>query len=46
LAEQVTIIGGPQRFPESILERLRESGCIVDRIAGDGTSIATQLSER
>lgn len=46
LAEQVTIIGGPQSFPESILERLRESGCIVDRIAGDGTSIATQLSER
>ncbi len=46
LAEQVTVIGGPQSFPESILERLRESGCIVERIAGDGTSIATQLSER
>jgi hypothetical protein len=44
LAERVTVIGGAQSFPDNALERLRATGCRVERIQGDGTSIATQLS--
>jgi hypothetical protein len=46
LAEQVIVIGTPQTFPETQLESLRQSGCIVERVSGDGTSIATILAER
>lgn len=46
LASKVTILGGEQSFPEDKLTALRTAGCIVDRIYGDGMSIATQLAER
>lgn len=46
LARRVTVIGGEQTFPEQSLEELRKSGSMVERVSGDGTSIATQLSER
>lgn len=46
LATRVTVIGGEQTFPEDILDGLRNSGSTVDRVSGDGTSIATQLAER
>ncbi len=46
LARRVTVIGGEQSFPETALEELRRSGSVVERISGDGTSIATQLAER
>jgi hypothetical protein len=46
LAEEVTVIGGEQSFSEESLSELRSKGCRVERISGDGTSIATQLSER
>lgn len=46
LAEQVTVIGNTQAFPEADLDLLRQNGCSVERISGDGTSIATQLAER
>ncbi len=46
LARRVTVIGGEQTFPEASLEELRRTGSIVERISGDGTSIATQLAER
>ncbi len=46
LAERVTVIGNTQSFSDEQLESLRASGCQVDRISGDGTSIATQLQER
>jgi hypothetical protein len=46
LAARVTVVGGPEQFPEEDLESLRASGCVVERIDGDGMSIATQLSER
>lgn len=46
LAEKVTVIGNSHTFSEEALEALRRSGCVVERISGDGTSIATQLSER
>ena len=46
LAEQVTVVGDEEQFPESALEQLRHAGCRVERISGDGTSIATQLAEK
>lgn len=46
LAETITVIGGEQSFSEDALAELRNKGCRVERISGDGTSIATQLSER
>lgn len=46
LAKQVTVVGGESSFAEELLTEMRENGSIVERIYGDGTSIATQLSER
>ena len=46
LARKVTVIGGEKSFNETEINRLRDKGCIVDQITGDGTSIATQLLER
>jgi hypothetical protein len=45
-AARVTVVGGNEFFPEEELSSLRASGCIVERINGDGTSIATQLADR
>lgn len=45
-AAQVTVVGGEQSFPAQALDRLVSSGCRVERIAGDGTSIASQLATR
>ncbi len=46
LAERVTVVGNQQTFSEEELQQLRNMGCEVERISGDGTSIATQLAER
>ena len=46
MAAKVTVIGDSEQFPEADLDRLRNSGCEVERINGDGTSIATQLAEK
>jgi hypothetical protein len=46
LAARVTVIGNTQTFPEERLEQMRQAGCAVERISGDGTSIATQLNQR
>ena len=46
LARRVTVIGNTQTFPETLLDQLRQVGCLVERISGDGTSVATQLAER
>ena len=46
LAERVTVVGDDEQFPDSALEQLRNAGCRVERISGDGTSIATQLAEK
>ena len=46
LAEMVTAIGNDQTFPEELLDRLRSAGCKVERIDGDGTTIASKLAER
>lgn len=45
-AENVTVVGNHQTFSDEQLEKLRKNGCSVERICGDGTSIATQLAER
>jgi hypothetical protein len=45
-ARHVTLVGGTQAFPEELELRLRQAGCEVERIAGDGTSIASQLASR
>ncbi len=46
LAVKVTVIGNTQSFSDEQLDLLRNAGCQVERISGDGTSIATQLQER
>jgi hypothetical protein len=46
LAQQVTVIGNTDTFSEDLLNKLRAMGCSVDRIDGDGTTIATKLAER
>lgn len=46
LASRVTVVGSSQTFPEDILDRLRAAGCAVERISGDGTTIATELAKR
>ncbi len=46
LAKKVTVVGNAQSFPEELLEKLRATGCDVERIQGDGTSIASQLATR
>ncbi len=46
LANRVTVIGGPDQFSDESLNHLRSAGCVVERINGDGTSIATILAER
>ncbi|MDR3572479.1 MAG: hypothetical protein P4L50_01340 [Anaerolineaceae bacterium] len=46
LASKVTILGGPQKIPEAILQRLQNAGCEVEQINADGTTIATRSSER
>lgn len=43
-AWRVTVVGGPQSFPDTILDQLRLAGCVVEQISGDGTSIASQLA--
>jgi hypothetical protein len=44
-AEHVTVVGGPHHFTDADLDALRASGCLVERINGDGTSIATFISQ-
>jgi hypothetical protein len=46
LSNQVTVIGNQQSFSDEILDRLQAAGCKVERISGDGTTIATKLAER
>lgn len=46
LADSVTVIGDELAFPDEALNRLRQAGCRVERIQGDGTTIASLLAER
>jgi hypothetical protein len=46
LAKKVTIVGGDKFFNPEAVAHLRSTGCEVEQISGDGTSIATLLAER
>lgn len=46
LADSVTVIGDELAFTDEALNRLRQAGCRVERIQGDGTTIASLLAER
>jgi hypothetical protein len=46
LAKKVTIIGGDNDFSPDKISHLRNSGCEVEQISGDGTSIASILAQR
>jgi hypothetical protein len=46
MAARVTVVGDTEQVPEADLDQLRNSGCQVERISGDGISIATQLAEK
>lgn len=43
-ALRVTVVGGERSYPDGSIELLQQSGCTVEKITGDGTSIATQLA--
>ena len=43
-ADQVTVLGGEDHFSEGEISRLRNQGCQVRRIDGDGTKIASLLA--
>lgn len=44
LAARVTVLGGEEYFPDSLLESIRSAGAAVERLNGDGISIAPLLS--
>jgi hypothetical protein len=43
-AQEVTVLGGKEHFSESDITQLRNQGCVVRRIEGDGTKIASLLA--
>ncbi|MGD2155284.1 MAG: hypothetical protein PVG14_14850 [Anaerolineales bacterium] len=45
-AVRVTVVGSTEDYPEMVLSDLRRTGSLVERIDGNGTSIATQLANR
>ncbi|NTU74831.1 MAG: hypothetical protein HGA86_01780 [Anaerolineaceae bacterium] len=45
-AKKVTVVGGMESFSGEAMTYLRQCGCLVEEISGDGTSIATILAER
>ncbi len=46
LAEYVTVVGDQEIFTEEALDKLRFNGAVVERISGDGTTIASVLAQR
>jgi len=46
LASRVTVVGNAKAVPDEVLDTLRQSGSLVERINGDGTSIASNIAER
>jgi hypothetical protein len=45
-AKRITVIGGEGVYPEDELSKLRASGCIVERVEGDGTTLASNLAKK
>jgi hypothetical protein len=46
LASRVTVVGNSRAVPDDVLDNFRQTGSLVERINGDGTSIATNIAER
>jgi hypothetical protein len=44
LAARVSVLAGEEHFPDEMLESLRTAGCSVERLEGNGISIATGSS--
>ena len=40
LAARVSVLGDEDIFPDSLLESIRSAGAVVERLNGDGISIA------
>lgn len=45
LARRVTILGSSHAFPDAVVDKLIEAGCVVERIQEDGTVLASQAVE-
>jgi hypothetical protein len=45
-ADRVTVVGNGQNYPEGVVNRLEDAGCLVEQIGGTGINIATELAER
>ena len=43
-AARVTLLGDETVFPTAMVQQLLDSGCIVERVSGDGTKIASTLA--
>ena len=43
-AGRVTLLGDESIFPPSLVQKLLDAGCIVERVTGDGTKIASTLA--
>ncbi len=41
MAQRVTVVGGKEAISEKAIETLHQAGCIVERLASDGTLVAT-----
>ena len=46
LAQKVILLGGEETFSMESMHELQSAGCLVERISGDGTQIASLLAER
>ena len=45
-AKHVTVVGGPLGVPDSVIEELRASGCLVERVAGDSPEATKALLDQ
>jgi hypothetical protein len=43
---KVTLVGDMQAYPEDTIEGLRKAGCVIDVMAVDGMSIASEIAVR
>ncbi len=44
-AGRVTLLGDESIFPPALVQQLLDAGCIVERVSGDGTKIASTLAD-
>ena len=44
-AQRITVIGSEEEYSEETLRQLRSKGCVVERINGDGTTLASKVAK-